>query len=107
MVYASILQIAKPPNQKIVSIGWKWPALAGFLNFASYWLVLWVYQVTEHTSYVVAFRQFSIVIGAIGAFIIYKERGLEVNNLRSHFFLDSEDYLLALLGLFRLYFILC
>ena len=31
-----------------------------------------------YTSYIVAFRQFSIVIGAVLAFRIYKEKGLAV-----------------------------
>jgi uncharacterized membrane protein len=41
-------------------------------------LILWAYQLSPYASYIVAFRQFSIVIGAIMAFIIYKEQGVAV-----------------------------
>jgi len=41
--------------------------------FGAYWLILWSYQLTTQTSYVVALRQFSIVLGvAIGVFL-FKE----------------------------------
>jgi uncharacterized membrane protein len=42
---------------------------------------LWAYQLGRHASYVVAFRQFSIVIGVVIAFVIYKERGVAVRIL--------------------------
>ncbi|MEZ4718163.1 MAG: hypothetical protein R2851_19025 [Caldilineaceae bacterium] len=48
--------------------GWMWPAVVALGVFASYWLILWAYQVSDRVSYVVALRQFSIVIGvALGA----------------------------------------
>ena len=56
------------------TIGWKGPAMGAICFFGAYWLVLWAYQLGEHASYVVAFRQFSIVIGVVAAFVIYKER---------------------------------
>ena len=56
-------------------LGWRLPALAALLNFGAYWLVLWAYQMTARAGYIVAFRQFSIVIGVVLAFAIYKERG--------------------------------
>lgn len=50
--------------------GWKAPALGAIGLFGAYWLVLWSYQISLQASYVVALRQFSIVIGvAIGAFL--------------------------------------
>ncbi len=50
--------------------GWKWPVIAAIGIFGAYWLILWSYQLSPKTSYVVALRQFSIVIGvAIGAFL--------------------------------------
>lgn len=52
--------------------------LAGACFFGSYWLVLWAFQLGTHASYVVAFRQFSIIIGVTLAFVIYKERGVMV-----------------------------
>lgn len=60
------------------SIGWKGPLLGGGLNFCGYWLVLWAFQLSRQASYVVAFRQVSILIGVVLAFMIYKERGLVV-----------------------------
>ena len=58
--------------------GWRVPIVAAVCNFGAYWLVLWAYQLTRHASYVVAFRQFSIVIGVVLAFVLYKEEGWRV-----------------------------
>jgi uncharacterized membrane protein len=58
--------------------GWKFAVPAAFLSFGAYWLVLWAYQLSPYASYIVAFRQFSIVIGAVMAFVLYKEQGLAV-----------------------------
>ena len=58
-----------------VDPGWLRPGLASVLNFAAYWLILWVYQMVERASYVVAFRQFSIVIGVVLAFVMFREPG--------------------------------
>lgn len=58
--------------------GWKLAAIAGVLGFAAYWLILWAYQLSPYAGYIVAFRQFSIVIGAVLAFNIYKEEGVGV-----------------------------
>lgn len=57
---------------------WKLAPIAAVLGFAGYWLILWAYQLSPYASYIVAFRQFSIVIGAVLAFIIYKEQGVRV-----------------------------
>ncbi|MCD6289798.1 MAG: EamA family transporter [Anaerolineae bacterium] len=61
-----------PPGQ---DIGWRLPLLGGLFNFGAYWLVLWAYQLSQRASYVVAFRQFSIVIGVVLAFLLYREEG--------------------------------
>ena len=63
------------------AIGWWRPIWAGGLNFGAYWLVLWAYQLSERASYLVAFRQFSIVIGVILAFCLYRERGWAIRLL--------------------------
>lgn len=48
---------------------WKWPAVMAALVFLAYTLVLIAYQYSTETSYVVAMRQFSLVIAVpIGAF---------------------------------------
>lgn len=49
---------------------WKQAAAAAILLFGGYTLVLWAYQLSPHAGYVLAMRQFSIVVGvAAGAFI--------------------------------------
>jgi drug/metabolite transporter (DMT)-like permease len=52
------------------------PATAGFLSFAGYFLIVWAYQLVSRASYVVAFRQASLVIGVLMAFALYKEERL-------------------------------
>lgn len=59
-------------------IAWRPAVVAGVLNFGAYWLVLWAYQLARRASYVVALRQFSIVLGVVAAFAIYREKGLFV-----------------------------
>lgn len=59
-------------------LGWRIPILGGAFNLGAYWLVLWAYQLAGRASYVVAFRQFSIVIGALVAFVLYGEKGFAV-----------------------------
>ena len=65
-------------NSNNRNIGWFMPILSGILGFGAYWLVLWAYQLVNRASYVVTFRQFSIVIGVIAAFIIYREKGFAI-----------------------------
>ena len=55
--------------------GWWLPAAAAGLNFAGYCMILCCYQIVAHAGYVWAMRQFSIVIGVILAFVIFKEGG--------------------------------
>jgi len=52
-----------------------WPRtlLVGVLLFGAYALVLWAYQLSVHTSYVVAMRQFSIVIGVVAGSLLFHE----------------------------------
>jgi uncharacterized membrane protein len=52
---------------------WKLPSLAAIFLFSSYTLILWAYQLSPHTSYIVALRQFSIVIGVASAAFIFRE----------------------------------
>lgn len=78
LVFMILRWLTDSNKQEHKHIGWLWPFLAAFCNFGSYWLVLWAYQLGQHASYVVAFRQFSIVIGVVVAFIAYKESGFFV-----------------------------
>jgi len=59
-------------------IGWRLPACAASMNFGAYWLILWAYQITRRAGYVVAFRQFSIVIGVVLGFAYLREQGRRV-----------------------------
>jgi drug/metabolite transporter (DMT)-like permease len=76
--YAGLLALPSKRSEAPEKLGWKIPAAAGALNFSAYWLVLWAYQLSRHASYIVAFRQFSIVIGVVVAFGLYKEHGIAV-----------------------------
>jgi uncharacterized membrane protein len=78
--YLALLRIFKTKNHQEYStpLGWKLAFPGAILSFSAYWLVLWAYQLSPYASYIVAFRQFSIVIGAVLAFIIYKEQGIKV-----------------------------
>ena len=57
---------------------WRIGALGALMIFGGYALILWVYQLMERASYVLAFRQLSIVIGVLFAFHIYREKGKAV-----------------------------
>lgn len=53
--------------------GWKWPVLGAIGVFGAYWLILWSYQISPQASYVVALRQFSIVIGVVMGTFLFRE----------------------------------
>lgn len=95
--YSVFSRMFSPSKQDSSLVGWKSPVLAACLCFGAYWLVLWAYQLSQHASYVVAFRQFSIIIGAILGFVIYKERGVAVR-LTGSFLLTCGLILIALSG---------
>ena len=75
LVYWLCLKLFGRSDEKAATIGWQGPALAAVLNFGAYFLVLWAYQVTQRAGYVVALRQFSIVIGVVLAFVWFREKG--------------------------------
>lgn len=58
--------------------GWTGPAVAALLGLGGYSLVLWAYQLSPHTGYLLAFRQFSIVLGVVVALRFYREKGVAV-----------------------------
>lgn len=76
--YLLLLKIDKGKDEIIEPTTWKLATPAAILSFAAYWLILWAYQLVPYAGYIVAFRQISIVIGAVLAFIIFKERGVGV-----------------------------
>jgi uncharacterized membrane protein len=95
--YSTFMKISKPVSQNPRTLNWKIILAAALLSFSAYWLILWAYQLTPLASYIVAFRQFSIVIGAILAFIIFKEQGLRVR-LSGAALITSGLLLIALWG---------
>jgi drug/metabolite transporter (DMT)-like permease len=97
LAYSSFLRIFQRGRNFSISLGWGITFLTASMSFGAYWLVLWAYQLTQHASYVAAFRQFSIVIGVILAFVIYKEKGLFVRLLGT-FLITSGLLLIGLWG---------
>ncbi len=76
---------------------WGLALIGALFGFGAYWLILWAYQLSPYASYIVAFRQFSIVIGAVIAFILFKEHGVAIR-LIGAFFIVTGMILIALLG---------
>jgi drug/metabolite transporter (DMT)-like permease len=76
--YMLLMRTIDIPAENKRQTGWWLPVIGAILGFSAYWLILWAYQLSPYASYIVAFRQFSIVIGAGLAFLIYKERGFAV-----------------------------
>lgn len=74
VTFAGAVKLTRQPHRAWGSLTWPTSALAAVMCFGAYWLVLWAYQMTERVSYVVAFRQFSIVIGAVLAVVLLRER---------------------------------
>ena len=81
--------ISYPPYEGLFRLGklehgsgqrafWVRAFFAAIMGFGAYWLILWAYQLSPYASYIVAFRQFSIVIGTVIAFLYYKEGGVLV-----------------------------
>ena len=59
-----------------------WSAVAATLAmFVSYTLVLWAYQLSPQSSYVVGVRQVSIVLGAVAAIVIFREPAAHIRLL--------------------------
>jgi len=97
LAYGAFLRVFERGKKYSTTLGWGMTISAACMNFGAYWLVLWAYQLSQHASYIVAFRQFSIVIGVILAFAIYKEKGLFVRLLGT-FMITSGLLLIGLWG---------
>lgn len=52
---------------------WREAAALGALMYGAYGLVLWAYQLTAQASYIVAVRQFSIVLGVTAGTLLFHE----------------------------------
>ena len=72
--YWLTLKLLKLPIHALPSRrSWPIVLLAAACMFGAYALILWVYQLTEKVSYIVALRQFSIVLGVIIGAVIFRE----------------------------------
>jgi len=72
--YVAILKLERRPSAQPEGWrGWRFPVIAAVFVFGSYSLILWAYQLTPYASYVSAMRQVSIVIGAIGGALLFRE----------------------------------
>jgi len=76
--YLALRPVVAGSSRDAGRVGWRWPAAAAAVGLVTYTLVLWAFQMSDKTGYLLAFRQFSIVVGVVAAFVIYKERGLMV-----------------------------
>lgn len=71
-----LLRVLPGPPQAITEpakVRWRKSALTGIIIFVGYWLILWAFQLSTYVSYVVALRQFSIVIGVVAGAILLHE----------------------------------
>ena len=78
LAYWLCLKLFGRPSEDAQSVGWKVPALAALLTYGAYFLVLWAYQIAQRAGYIVAFRQFSIVIGVVLGVVWFREKGAVV-----------------------------
>ncbi len=91
------LVLGKRNNEIQNKRGWIKPTLGGIFSYGAYWLVLWAYQLVKQASYVVTFRQFSIVIGAIAAFTLRREKAYALRII-AIFAITFGLVIIALLG---------
>lgn len=61
------------PTTESALARWGKSGLTGMVIFLGYWLILWAFQLSTYVSYVVALRQFSIVIGVVAGAILFHE----------------------------------
>jgi drug/metabolite transporter (DMT)-like permease len=95
--YWAMLRTSQSTQVVRGSASWKLASLGALFQFGAYGLVLWAYQLTPFASYVVAFRQFSIVLGSAAAFLFYHEQGAAVR-LSGAFLITGGLVMIAVLG---------
>ena len=76
--YMLLMRTNKGDQKSRAQPSWYLAGIGAVLGFGAYWLILWTFQLSQVASYIVAFRQFSIVIGAVLGFLIFKEQGIYV-----------------------------
>ncbi len=72
-LYLSLRLVAKVPVSPGDAPRWRWGAVAGLFITGAYGLILWAYQLVPQVSYVVAFRQLSIVWGVLLGSWLFQE----------------------------------
>ena len=72
-LWVMLALLGEPTREEMDLAHWKWPAIAAVLMLGAYWLVLWSYQLSPFVSYVVALRQFSIVVGVALGILVLRE----------------------------------
>lgn len=95
--YVGFMKLSRQSEPPGASRDWGLALIGALFGFGAYWLILWAYQLSPYASYIVAFRQFSIVIGAVIAFILFKEQGVFIR-LIGALFIVIGMILIALLG---------
>lgn len=95
--YMGFMRLSRQNEPPDALRDWGLALIGALFGFGAYWLILWAYQLSPYASYIVAFRQFSIVIGAVIAFILFKEHGVAIR-LIGAFFIVTGMILIALLG---------
>lgn len=73
MLGGTLRLLGLPTGLEQLRTDWRWSAVAAIGVFTSYWLILWAYQINAQASYIVAMRQFSIVIGAVAGSLLFRE----------------------------------
>jgi hypothetical protein len=76
--YLALGFIGRRPVSSSGATRWGLPLTAAVMGYLTYSMVLWAFQMDPRTGYLLAFRQFSILIGVIAAFRMYGEEGLAI-----------------------------
>ena len=82
LFYWTTLYIIDPPVQiSGTAKAWGSAVIATLAMFISYTLVLWAYQLSPQSSYIVGMRQVSIVLGPVAAIMIFREPAARIRLL--------------------------
>jgi len=72
-LWLGLRYVARLPLVRGSASDWRRAALATIFISTAYTIILWVYQMIPQASYVVALRQFSIVLGVLAAVVFFHE----------------------------------
>jgi drug/metabolite transporter (DMT)-like permease len=95
--YSAMVRLTEKTQVVRGSASWKLAGIAAVFQFGAYGLILWAYQLTPYASYVVAFRQFSIVLGSGAAFLFFHEQGIRMR-LTGALLITSGLVMIAVFG---------